>query len=149
MREEFLVYRIDQLEQISREISIFGSRKKKITVHLSFLAQEENKVIESTVNKYYTACGCFQGRATGAFTLITYVILLSTGVLSIYNMGIGKTILLYIACATVSMTIGKIYGLRQARRSLKQLADHLRSNLPQLLTRYNYSMSMQRNSGTY
>ncbi|MBA4056311.1 MAG: hypothetical protein C0490_16470 [Marivirga sp.] len=149
MREEFLVYRIDQLEQISREIRIFGSRKKKITVHLSFLGQEENKVIESTVNKYYAACGCSHGRATGVFTLIAYGILLSTGILSVYNMGIGKTILLYFACSTVAMIIGKIYGVRQARRSLKQLADHLRSNLPQLLTRYNYSISMQRNSGTY
>lgn len=149
MREDFLVYRIDQLEQISREISLFGGRKKKITVHLSFLAQEENKVIESTVNKYYTSCGCSHGRITGVVALIAYAILLSSGIHSVYNIGIGKTILLYIACSTVVMIIGKIYGLRQARRSLKHLADHLRSNLPQLLTRYNYSISMQRNSGAY
>jgi len=49
------------------------------------MSEEENKALETTINKHYGACGCSQGKVTGIITFIAYILLISTGFLSIYN----------------------------------------------------------------
>ena len=128
MEQEIIIKEIAKIKNISKEISLFSVKRKKIKVEIDIFNEEENKQLENRINKYYNACGCSEGRVTGIITFIGYIILVSTGIISIYRLGIGNTILLYFACSFVTMLIGKIYGLWYARRSLTKLSDQLQLN---------------------
>ena len=127
MKQEIIIKDIAEIKNIAKEISLFSTKRKKITVQIELFTEEENQLLENKIDKYYNACGCSQGRITGIITFIGYLILVLTGIISIYKLGIGKTILLYFACSFVTMLIGKIYGLWNARRSLVQLSNQLLS----------------------
>lgn len=130
MRQELTISNVSEIRQIVREINLFSTgNKKKLNVQLEGFSEEENKQLETKIQKFYSACGCSQGRITGIITMIGYVILVLTGIISIYKLGVGKTILLYLAFSFVTMFFGKIYGLRKARRQLIALASEVESKL--------------------
>ena len=112
-----------EIGKLASDIKLFGSRKREIRVQLAGLSEAENKALEMTISRHYSACGCGQGRISGVITLVGYLTLVITGVISVRSLGIGKTILLYFACATVAMIIGKAFGLWNARRSIIALSD--------------------------
>ena len=96
MNKEITISTTLELRQIEKEISLFNAaRKKKVKVHFEKLNEEENKQLEMKVNKLYAACGCSQGRTVGIITLLVFVGLLITGVISYYSIGFSKVILLY------------------------------------------------------
>ena len=125
MQQEIVISDVTTLKSMVHEINLFQKKKKKIKVEFEFLNEEENKQLQNKIQKYYSACGCSQGRMTGVFTLLAYAGFLFTGIISVYKLGIGNTILLYFACSIITMTVGKIYGLQKARRSLLHLANEL------------------------
>lgn len=117
----------DQIEELAGDIGLFGSRKRDVRVALASLSADENRALEATIKRHYSACGCGQGRISGVITLLGYLTLVFTGVISVKALGIGKTILLYFACAAVAMVVGKAFALRNARQSLRTLSRQLRT----------------------
>lgn len=126
MKQERIIESIDEIKRIASEINLFSAGKKgRIKVQLPLFTEEENVQIGHKIEKYYSACGCGQGRITGIITLGIFVVLILTGIISLVQLGIWNTIWLYFGCSMVTMFFGKLYGLRKARLSLIALADEL------------------------
>lgn len=131
MQEHFTATDLQHLYLILEDITPFNRRYKKIYIQFNWLSREDNLAIEQEINKHYKACGCTQGRITGIITFISYLVLLITGVISIQNLGLWKTIWIYLILAVIAMLIGKAYGLLRARKSLRQLINSLSNRSPQ------------------
>lgn len=116
-----------EIGDLAREVSLLSPRKGTIAVALAGLSEAENEALAATITRHYTACGCGQGRVAGIVTLVGYVTLALTGIISVRALGAWKTILLYFACASVAMIVGKVFALRNARRSLIALSEQLRT----------------------
>jgi len=122
MAQEFIISEIAQVSELINDIKLFNSQRKKVHVAIAALSVEQNEHLEQQVNEYYSACGCAQGRTAGVITFIVYFILVFSGIISFYELGILRTILLYFLCSFITMLIAKIYGQRQARTALLKLA---------------------------
>ncbi|MBK6266070.1 hypothetical protein JKA74_13585 [Marivirga sp. S37H4] len=125
MKQEIIITDLAEIKGVAKEISLFTTRRKNILIRIPHLTEEENSQLEAKVTKHYSACGCGQGRISGVITLVGYVLLVLTGIISIYELGVLNTILLYFACSIVTMLIGKIYGLWNARKALLKLVNEL------------------------
>ncbi|MDZ4747299.1 MAG: hypothetical protein SH808_02355 [Saprospiraceae bacterium] len=115
----------NQVRQLAGKINIWSPGKKTFKVQFSHLSEEANQEVEKTIARHYSTCGCHQGRVAGIFTFIGYIILVFSGIISVYSLGIGKTILLYFLFSFVIMLIAKIVALLRARRALLDLATQL------------------------
>ena len=116
------------LKSLVHEIGLFKTPRKNIHIQFDHLSDQANASLQEKVMKHYKACGCSQGRTVGVITLLGFVFLLVTGVVSVRELGIGKTLLLYFLCSFVTMLIGKIVGLWQARQQLTKLATDVENN---------------------
>lgn len=125
MKQELIISEVAEIRKIARKINFFNLPREKIKMHLPLLTESENEQLEKIVQKHYGACGCGQGRIAGMFTLAGFVLLLCTGVVSIVQLGIWKTLLYYFLVSMLTMLIAKGYGIVQARKSLLRLADDL------------------------
>ncbi len=129
MKQELIIHNVSELQKISKEINIWGIKKYEVSVQIDNLTIQENKMIEDKVKKYYGVCGCGEGKVAGIFTLIIFITLLATGVISIKIVGIGRTIGLYFLIALITMLISKIYALLRARTRLTDLVLETRNKL--------------------
>ena len=128
MQPETIISSSTSLKTLVHEIGLFKTARKTIRVRFDHLSDQENASLEDQVTKHYKACGCSQGRVIGIFTLLGFVVLLVTGVVSVRELGIAKTLLYYFLCSFITMLIGKIIGLWQARQQLTKLAIELENN---------------------
>lgn len=110
------------------EMSLLTLRRKKIKVRVPALDDVQQRRLEAEITRHYTVCGCHQGRATGALTLLVYVILVLTDVIPFHELGLWRVVWYYFLCSFFTMLCGKIYGLGHARISLARLADRLSPN---------------------
>ncbi len=122
MQQETIISSGASLKSLVREISLFKTQRKTIRVQFNDLSDQDNASLQERVTKYYNACGCSEGRTIGIFTLLGFVLLLLTGVVSVRELGIAKTLLLYFLCSFTTMLFGKVFGLWQARQQLTKLA---------------------------
>jgi len=67
-----------EIGKLASDIKLFGSRKREIRVQLAGLSEAENKALEMTISRHYSACGCGQGRISGVITLVGYLTLVMT-----------------------------------------------------------------------
>ncbi|GAC1438470.1 MAG: hypothetical protein NVSMB63_02060 [Sediminibacterium sp.] len=127
MEHEIIISNAAEIKNIAGEISLFHTQKRVIKVQFPHFSKEENIQLEKKIATYYMARESYHGGLIGIFTVIGYMILVSTKVISIQKLGIVNTILLYFACSFITMTIGKLYHFWQARRQLNRLAEELQS----------------------
>lgn len=116
------------LKGLVHDVGLFKTPRKNIRIQLDHLSDQANANLQEQVKKHYEACGCSQGRTIGVITLLGFVSLVVTGVVSVRELGIGKTLLFYFVCSFITMLIGKIVGLWQARQQLKKLATDVENN---------------------
>ena len=128
MQPETIISSSTSLRTLVQEIGLFKTARKNIRVRFAHLSDQENANLQHQVIKHYQACGCSQGRVTGIITLFGFIGLLVTGIVSVRDLGIAKTILLYFLCSFITMLVGKIIGLWQARQQLTKLAAELENN---------------------
>lgn len=114
-----------QIRQLAGKINIWSPGKKTFKVQFSHLSDEDNHNVEKTIARHYSTCGCHQGRVAGIFTFIGYIILVFSGIISVYTLGILKTILLYFLFSFITMLIAKTVALLRARKALLDLATQL------------------------
>ena len=122
MEPETIINSGASLKSLVNEVGLFKTRRKNIRIQFDHLSDQANANLREQVSKHYEACGCSQGRTVGVITLLGFVLLLVIGVVPVRELGIGKTLLLYFLCSFVTMLIGKIVGLWQARQQLIKLA---------------------------
>jgi hypothetical protein len=130
IKQETIISNSASLKKLIPEISLFKTARKNIHLQIDHLTEQENKLLQYRVEKYYKACGCSQGRITGIITLIAFIVLMLTGIVPVHELGIGKTFLYYFILSFITMLIGKIAGLWQAREQLGKIADKLENNTP-------------------
>lgn len=130
MKTAIVIEKLSDIPPLAKDIHLFKVNRQKIEVQLDGLTPDETLWLQQKLNGYYSACGCSQGRVTGIVTFILYSILVATGIISIYKLGIGNTLLLYVGCAFVTMLGGKIYGIRNARKGIQKLTEQLAHMLP-------------------
>jgi hypothetical protein len=113
------------LKSLVNDIGLFKTARDKILIRFIQLTEQENTDLTARVTKYYKTCGCSQGRVTGILTLLVFVVMLLTDIVSISKLGIWNTILFYFLCSFITMLIGKIYGIYDARNQLIKLSEKL------------------------
>src|SRR5688572_3700655 len=92
MREEIILSSAISLKNLAGEIGLFKAARKNVRVRFDHLSEQENANLQDRVIKYYKTCGCAQGRVTGIITLVGFVVLLATGVVSVRELGVLKTL---------------------------------------------------------
>ena len=102
---------------------------KPVTMELKELSQEENQRLTQELEVLYSACGCAQGRTSGVFALVAFIVLVIAGVIPIQTYGTTKTMLIFLIFALVAMLLGKLYGLMKGRRALLKFADEVEERL--------------------
>jgi hypothetical protein len=130
MKPELIITQSNQIREIASQINIWSQKRRLIIVRFSHLTAEENKSLEETITRHYGTCGCHQGRVAGIFTFIGYFLLVAFGIISIYNLGVWKTIFLYFLVSFIIMVIAKIAALIRARKALFSIAQQIESNIP-------------------
>ena len=125
MQEEIIISSSASLKTLVHEIGLFKTASKDIRVQFDHLSDKDNSNLQQQVMKHYKACGCSQGRTIGIITLLGFVALVITGVISVRELGIAKTLLFYFLISFITMLIGKIVGLWQARQQLTKLATQV------------------------
>jgi len=128
MREEIILSSAISLKNLAGEIGLFKTARKNVRVRFDHLSEQENANLQDRVIKYYKACGCAQGRVTGIITLLGFVVLLATGVISARELGVLKTLWYYFLCSFITMLVAKIIGIWQARKQLTKLAMEFQTN---------------------
>ncbi|MEP7266278.1 MAG: hypothetical protein ABI844_01535 [Saprospiraceae bacterium] len=96
-----------------------------MSVKLDSLDESENKILEEKIKKYYGVCGCGEGKTAGVVTLIIFLALLCSGLISIKVLGIAKTIGLYFLIAFINMFFSKVYTILNARKRLNKLVQEV------------------------
>lgn len=129
MQSETIINSSASLKTLADEIGLFNTSRKDIRIQFEHLSDQDNANLQQQVTKYYKACGCSEGRVIGIFTLLGFVVLVLSGVVSVRELGIAKTLLLYFLTSFTTMLIGKIFGLWQARQQLTKLATDVENNL--------------------
>ena len=125
METESIIDNVPALKSLVNDIGLFKTARKNIRIQFNQLTEEENTDLQYQVVKHYKTCGCSQGRVTGIVTLLVFVVLLVTGIVSIRELGIFTTILYYFICSFATMLIAKIVGIWKARQQLTKLAEKL------------------------
>lgn len=124
-QRELIVSDTASIRAIARQISIWRVERRTLSVRFPALDDEANATLRSRMSTYFGACGCHQGRIAGVATLIGYLVLVVTGVISVRALGLQRVVLAYFLVSFVVMFIGKLIGLSNARRGLQALADDL------------------------
>ena len=127
MQPETIISSGASIKTLVDEIGLFKTASKNIRVQFDHLSDQDNSNLQEQVVKHYKACGCSQGRTIGIITLVGFVALVITGVVSVRQLGIAKTLLFYFLTSFITMLIGKIVGLWQARQQLTKLATQVES----------------------
>ena len=129
MKQETIISNSASIKELIPEINLFKAARKNIRLQIENLSEEENKKLQYKVEKYYKDCGCSQGRITGIITLFVFIVLMLTGIVPVRELGIAQTFLYYFIFSFITMLIGKIAGLYQARRQLGIIAGKLENSI--------------------
>ncbi len=125
MKQEIVITHPSEIRGLAKDVGFFGNPAKTIKVELPANSSEENEKLEQEIMRHYSACGCSQGKITGIATLVIYLLLVLTGILSVSKIGFWNVVWLYLACSFATMLVGKLYGLWRARRELLRLSARM------------------------
>ncbi len=117
-KEKTIIYTLDQIRALAKEISLFNIKKKDLEVKFDHFPTDVNDSIQKRVMASYGACGCSQGRSAGMIVFIVYIIIVLSGFISLSEIGIINTILIYFVFSFIAMFFGKLYGLHRAKYAL-------------------------------
>lgn len=129
VNNELTVSDTDGIRAVADEISVWKVERRTLTVRLTGRDDDANAAIRGKILLYFGACGCHQGRVAGVFAFIAYSALVLSGVISVHVLGVWRVVLLYFAVSFAVMLVGKLIGLRNARHSLRRLADEIDSSM--------------------
>jgi len=125
MTTNIIIEKASDVRQLAKRMSMFRVNRGTINVQIPYLPEEENEELQKEITKHYGACGCSQGRIAGIVTFVGYTLMVVTGIISIYRLGIWKTLLGYFMVSFVSMLVVKSFAIRNARKSLEGIASQL------------------------
>ena len=135
MKSDRVIRNIAEIKELVKGINLMSTGKiKPVTVELEELSQEENQLLTQELEVLYSACGCTQGRTSGVFALVAFIVLVIAGVIPIQEYGTTKTMLVFLVFALMAMFFGKLYGLIKGRRALLKFADEVEERLRQKIT---------------
>ena len=130
MESDKVIYNVAEIRKLIKEINLLSTGKiKPIKMEFEEFPSEENQHLTNELKLLYSACGCVQGRTSGVFTLVAFIVLVIAGVIPIQEYGTTKTMLIFLVCAVVAMFFGKVYGLLKGRRALLKFADEVEEKL--------------------
>lgn len=126
MESNKVIYNVAEIRKLVKEINLLSTGKiKPVKMELKEFTVEENQKLTTELEVLYSACGCAQGRTSGVFALVVFIVLVIAGVIPIQTYGTTKTTLIFLVCAVVAMFIGKMYGLIKGRKALLKFADEV------------------------
>ncbi len=121
---------VEEIRLLTKGINLLSTGKvRPVTVNISKLSEQENRDISEKLQELYSACGCEQGRTSGAFALVLYLALVISGIVPMEEIGMKKTALYFVILASISMLIGKVYGIMKGRKAILKLADDVDEKL--------------------
>lgn len=130
MKSDKIIHNTAEIKELVKGINLMSTGKiKPVKMELQELSQDENQHLTEELRVLYSACGCAQGRTSGVFTLVVFIVLVIAGVIPIQEFGTTKTMLIFLVCAVVAMFFGKVYGLLKGRRALLKFADEVEEKL--------------------
>lgn len=130
MESNKVIYNVAEIRKLVKEINLLSTGKiKPVKMELKEFTVEENQKLTTELEVLYSACGCAQGRTSGVFALVVFIVLVIAGVIPIQTYGTTKTTLIFLVCAVVAMFIGKMYGLIKGRKALLKFADEVEERL--------------------
>lgn len=130
MKLDKIIHNTAEIKELVKGINLMSTGKiKPVKMELQELSQDENQHLTEELRVLYSACGCAQGRTSGVFTLVVFIVLVIAGVIPIQEFGTTKTMLIFLVCAVVAMFFGKVYGLLKGRRALLKFADEVEEKL--------------------
>jgi len=129
MEPELFINNASEIKSIINDISLFNSKRVKITIDFLEFTDFENEALEKKINKHYNTCGCKQGKITGIIIFISFILLVSSGIISFSKLGIVNTILLYFAFSFAIMLCTKLISIWHAKKSLLNLSNQLTNEI--------------------
>lgn len=123
-RGRIVVTSADEIRALAKGINILSTGKvRPVEVNISQLNDVDNRRIGEELQNLYSACGCEQGRISGAFALVAYLFLIITGIVPMEEIGMQKTMIYFVIFAAFAMLIGKLYGISKGRKAILELAN--------------------------
>ncbi len=123
---DVIITSVEEIRLLTKGINLLSTGKVRlVTVDITNLSEIENKEVSEKLQELYSACGCEQGRTSGAFALVAYLALVISGVVPMEEIGMMKTAIYFVIFASISMLIGKIYGIIKGRKAILKLADEV------------------------
>lgn len=130
MESNKVIYNVAEIRKLVKEINLLSTGKiKPVKMELKEFTVEENQKLTTELEVLYSACGCAQGRTSGVFALVVFIVLVIAGIIPIQEYGTTKTMLIFFGFALVAMFFGKLYGLIKGRRALLNFADEVEERL--------------------
>lgn len=130
MKSDKIIRSTVEIKKLIKGINLMSTGKiKPVKVEFEELSQEENHRLTQELEVLYSACGCAQGRTSGVFALVVFIVLVIAGIIPIQEYGTTKTMLIFFGFALVAMFFGKLYGLIKGRRALLNFADEVEERL--------------------
>ena len=130
MESDKVIYNVAEIRKLVKEINLLSTGKiKPVKMELKEFTVEENQKLTTELEVLYSACGCAQGRTSGVFALVVFIVLVIAGIIPIQEYGTTKTMLFFFGFALVAMFFGKLYGLIKGRRALLNFADEVEERL--------------------
>lgn len=130
MESDKVIYNVAEIRKLVKEINLLSTGKiKPVKMELKEFTVEENQKLTTELEVLYSACGCAQGRTSGVFALVVFIVLVIAGIIPIQEYGTTKTMLIFFGFALVAMFFGKLYGLIKGRRALLNFADEVEERL--------------------
>lgn len=118
-----------ELGALSTLSSLRSRGRRRIRLSGRLAGQERSAEWERDLNRYYLACGCDTG-ARGAFIGFIGATLLTIDSLMRGGLGWTGLVVLSLALVIVASGLGKLVGLLQADRRLKQLVHRIQQQVP-------------------
>lgn len=120
MSREMRISSPEELYPLLSKFTLTGLRTGYVVLDIHWLNEEENIRYSGQVNKHYKACGCSEGTVAGLIGVVVGTAFFFFG--RWYWSSLSTTMSVMIATGVVFgfMTVGKIYGLLQAKRKLYQ-----------------------------
>ncbi len=120
---------MDDFQKLLLNYSVFGLRKDRAILQLSGFTAEENQKFGELVNVYYRACGCSEGTLAGMVGVVFIVAIYFVNGWPWNYYSIQQGIVYTVIVLFLSMSIGKVFGLLQAKHKLKRLIQELSTKI--------------------
>lgn len=125
-RGKIVVNSVDDIRELAKGINLLSTGKvRPVVMDITELDENQNREMGEKLQELYSACGCEQGRTSGAFALVAYLAFIISGIIPMEKIGMQKTILYFVIFAAISMLLGKVYGIMKGRKAILNLADEI------------------------